>query len=221
MERGDARTVIQQLIDDPDGQRWSSANLDLFASTVLDDLWGNLLTFAPYLRSQRDDLTTDLSSPGYIDAGTGGDLSERLYRIQKITRNSREYRPVDQRELVLESDEVIVGPDYTYTRFGPRIYLLPLERSPDVEIRYSYRPTRWEDLTDDSTEVDWPDGFEAAYLHEIAGRLLLKGAAEDPSGHLEIARDAMHRLQGQIQKWYPGPSTLHTTTTPESFGSVG
>lgn len=221
MTRVEAETLIRELADDPDGARWSDFNLRLLASVTLDDLWSDLLTSVPGFLSQLDTVTS-LDSPGYLDTrlvADGGKLSQRFFRIQSLTRDDQEYSQVQGHQVVLEDSERLVGPDHSWIRYGDALYLLPLELTPEVEIRYSYLPTKWSDLGG-NTEVPWPDGHEFVYVQEIAGRAMLKGSAEDPTRILQLADSARRRCIAHCQKVGPGPLMMRFLEDPVAWGGT-
>lgn len=202
LQKATVRTLVRQWADDTDIALWDNANLDLAIQLTLDDLWGDLLTHSAYLTTQLDTVTP--TSPGTIDLRTvadGGDLSERFFRLQSLTRNGQEYREASLRDITIEGNVVKAANDsaaqYTYVILGDLIYLFPLETSPNVEIRYSYLPAAFNGLTE-SGEVVWPTGFEMAFILEAAGRAMLKGAREDPAQLFALARDSHQRLKDVI-----------------------
>jgi len=213
MTKEEARGVIQQLIDDPSGARWHPTRLDLLCQLTIDSLWVEIMRAAPSLYVETEDVT--LTSPGYF---TSSDLTERLYRIKKVTYNGREYGPIDDKLIVLEGDDLIVGYDRTWTQYGSKIHLFPYDTSYDAEISYSYRGTRFTDLGDEET-VLWPDGHELVFILETSAAALHKGAAEDPTGILQQAEKARRRMVAELERLHDGPVTVQVTESPISYGS--
>lgn len=224
LTKSEARTLIREFIDDPDAKLWGDTNLDLLTALVLDDLWGDLLRQAPNYRSALDDVTSaNHTSPGYIDLGSAGPLSQRFYRLQSVTREDTEYTPVDPRDIAIMDDEVVVNeaaPRTYYVR-GEQLWLFPLSTGEATEVRYSSLPASYDDLADGGTVV-WPDGFENAFIFEAAGRALLKGGRESESGKemLSMGRAVLDRLLARLDRQHPAPVTPWTSTSPEAWGSV-
>jgi hypothetical protein len=218
-----ARTMVRQFIDDPDAARWTDGNLDLLITLTLDDLWGELLDFAPMALSQLDELTS-FTSPGYIDlrlTGSGGDLSQRFYRVQSVVRNTRAYTEMRHHDVLLEDNDVQasnVGTNYHYIVQADRIHLFPYSTTDAVELRYSFLPPEFTSLAGGDTVI-WPDGYDAAFLHESAARALIKGDVEDPGQHRLVAHNIMERCREAISRNSAGPTTMLLTSHPHEWGS--
>lgn len=218
MTQEESRLLIRELMDDVDAKRWSELALDLLVDTVQDWTFGQILKHSPYYNSQLDTVAT-LTSPGYIDTSSGGDLSARLFRIQKVTRDGKEYSEIKASEVVLEDNTLQVGPRQVYLPLGTQIWLFPLETTPEVEVRYNFRPAKWSSL-DDQASLAWPDGNEDAFICEAVGRALAKGAAEDPSVFLQMAQRARDDMLGELARRAHGPLTMMVTDAPADFASV-
>jgi hypothetical protein len=217
-----ARTLVQQWLDDPSAQFWSEANLDLLISLVLDDLWAEVLEANPRYLSVLDTLlSADLDSPGYVDLSGDGPLTERFFRIQSVTRDAREYVPVSPQNIVIEADTVIVSEasPRSYYLQGQQLWLFPLDASASIEVRYSYLPADFNGLGA-SASVVWRDGFESAYILEAAGRAMLKGDRENGERLLGMGRAVHRRLLSTISREYPGPDMPYMSVRPGAWGSV-
>ena len=208
MTRFDFRQLIRDAVDDPKQARWKDEIMDLWTGLTLDSMWGELLQIDAFVTNQVDTLTS-LTTPGYfdkrLDSGTpAGDLTQRLYRIKSIVRNGRELEEGDARNFLLENDVILAGHQPGYWHIGDRIYISPLDTADDVEVSYSFKPAPYVDL-EDSADVVWPDGYDAAVIYEVAGRLLAKGAAEDNQGYLVLADAEFGRLKAAVQRKSLGP----------------
>lgn len=220
LTKAQVRTLVREAIDDPNGDRWTNANLDLLTQITFDDLFTDILTWGPYFTSQLDTITT-LGTPGFVDLRqtATGDLSQRFFRIQKVTRNDQEYSALDARSFVIENNTQIRGPDFTYVIFGDQLWLFPLDTDDDVEVRYSFRPAAYDGLAD-ATEVTWPDGHETALIYEVGARALTKGDAEDRRQLGEIAERSRTRMKAYLSRRYAGPIGTYATDRPVEWGSV-
>jgi len=215
-----ARTMIQQVMDDPSGAMWTSANLDQLTEISLDEMWGDLLTFSPWLLSQLDTIAT-LTSPGYLDLRTvanGGALSQRFHRLQSIVRGGTTYSKADTRDVVVELNSVVVAPDNTYVFLGDQLWLFPLDITADVEIRYSYKPAGFVSLGE-GAKVTWPDGHDSAFIYEIAARALVRGDREDNGNILRLAGQSWARLIDMIRRRQIGPIVPWGPDTSTEWGS--
>lgn len=211
-------------MDDASATFWSSANLDVLISLTLDDLWQDLLRFEPSITSQLDEITT-LTSPGYIRLPKTtdtpvGDLTQRFFTIQSVTRDGREYSPIDPRDVVIEDNEVKTtnAGDFRYFKRADQLWLLPLETTPAVEFRYSFLPATFSSLADGNTVV-WPEGSEGVYTFESAGRAMMKGDREESAHLLGIANLQMKHLRARVSRPFPGPLMPFQPSTPQAWGS--
>lgn len=230
--RGTARTMIQQMLDDPSAKRWTAANLDQLTELILDNLWSDILDTAPYYNSQYDQLTTT-TAPGYVDlrlVADGGALSQRYYRFQQVIANSRQYYAKDPRDyLLLATGATLstvsassgVEQAYTFQFLGDQLWLHPLGSNGDrIELRYNFRPTRYTALANDNTVVPFPDGCELAYILKVAGLAMLKGNAEDSTALLRAAEDAKETMLNSIRRRYMGPTVVFAGNSPVEFGGT-
>lgn len=202
LTKGEAREIVRELVDDPSGERWGDRVLDVYIGTVLDDLWSQLLTMAPYSNWA-------VATPPVVDGVADLDeLPERFFRILQVKSDGRVLHPVTAKSADLDSRS-------TYSLRG----LSLMAAVEEVEVAYSYLPQRYSDLEQDAM-VEWPDGMETAYLHEVAGRMLTKGGAEDPSVHLQIASRSLQQTMALVQRRYPAPITIEATTSAVHFGGI-
>lgn len=223
LTKANARTLVRQWLDDPDGQFWSNTNLDLLISLVLDDLWSELLQVAPGWRSTLDTIATgSISAPGFIDLSSSGPLTARFYRIQSVTRDGREYGEIDPRDVVIEDSAVVVNTSASRSYFvrGEELWLFPLDDSTEeVELRYSGFPASFDGLAE-AASVVFPDGYESAYVLEAAGRAMLKGDRENGERLLGMARRSFERALARVSATAAGPATPWLASAPESWGSI-
>lgn len=210
------RTVIQQYLDDPGAQQWSSTNLDILTQLVLDDLWTDMLDMCPYLTSQRDTIAA-LHSPGYIDLRltATGDLSQRLYRVQSVKNATQSFNIKDPREVFLGAGDttVVSANGYTYDIKGDQLWLYASNTSfatGSIDIRYSYKPAVYSGLAD-GTSVTFPEGAELAPILLTAASAMAKGNEEDNIQLTRMALDAKQRLMSQIRRKYHGMIVPFTT----------
>lgn len=221
LTKAQSRTMIRQLIDDPNAKLWTDANLDILTSLTLDDLWSDIFDFSPWFTSKLDTLTS-ITSPGFVDlrhTGDGGALSERFHRLQLVTRNSRHYYEHRQRNILIEANSVLTAPDDTYIFLGDQLWLFPLDTASDVEIRYSFKPAEFTTLTD-GTKVTWPQGHESVYLYETAARALTKGDREENARVQAIADKSWQRMLSAVRRRGGAPIQPFTTDSPQSIGGI-
>lgn len=219
LTKAEARTAIRDIIDDPSGKFWSNDSLDKLASRTIDGLWSDVLDLAPYMVTQLEE--PGITSPGYIDlrlTTTGGQLTQRFYRVQKVTRNGVEYREAKQIGIVIEDDVLLTGENGTYAFYGNQLWLFPLDPTTAVELRYNFLPTPFTSLTDGYI-VPWPDGYDDAYIYGTARRAFAKGDAESINQATQLYGEAMTKLTAAIRKNSFGPVVPFTTGTPAEWGA--
>lgn len=208
LSKEQARLLIRELVDDPDGARWRDTRLDLFTSITLSDLWSEILEAFPGLLVRTE--TASLDSAGLLQLSELDRPFHRLRRLQLAGRelaylsdlNERRGGPSGQRGWLLE---------------GQTLRIVPESPGAEVEIRYSHWPRAFHELTEGEA-VEWPRGYEAVYVHEVAGRLLTKGAAEDPTVHLQVAAAAKGRMLSALGRPGAGPRLMQLTSTPGEWG---
>lgn len=216
-----ARAQIRQLIDDPNSKLWTDANLDQLTELAMDEMWSDLLAYAPFLTSQLDTIAS-LTSPGYLDlriTTDGGALSKRFHKLQSIVRNGTTYTKYDPRDSIIELNKEIFAPTESYSFMGDQLWLFPLDINTDVEIRYSFKPVGFVSLAD-GTKVTWPDGHDSAYIYEIAARAVSKGGREDNQGFLQLAAKSWDRLLETVRKRQIGMTVPWTADSQHDFGGI-
>lgn len=203
------RSLVRQLIDDPAGKLWPTANLDLLIEGALDELWGELLDSFPWLRSTDSGALTP-TAPGYIDTATA---LIRFYRVQQVSRDGVEYSPTSQRNVLVNGTTELEVPRDQYTIYGSQIHLFPYSTS-SVYVRYSSLPEPFTSLTpgpnpdsedDDAISfITWPDGYHMAYIYDIAAKAIEKGNREDSAQLKRRAEDSFFRLRAFLRKQHSG-----------------
>lgn len=229
--------MIQQILDDPNATLWTAPNLDILTGVVLDELFSDILDVAPYYNSFYQQFALPLHPPGFIDLRTvadGGDLTNRMYRIQQVIADGRQYFPKDPRDYLMSAtsntgDVTTIKADtgveqrFSYQFLGQQLWLHPLGQvTTFVELRYSYRPARWDTNADNVTTdtIGLPDGHEDALIYVTAARAMAKGNREDVSQIREDAEAARQRLMNFIRRRYHGMMQPFTTDNSWSFGGI-
>lgn len=221
MTKSQARQLIQQMIDDREAVRWPTVILDLLIESGLDDLYSEVLETFPYAVSALEEPSA-LVSPGiiYWRYGTGtAELANRPFAIQSLTRDGQEYGLLDPGEVVLEDGAVVEAEDYGYVFFGDELHVFPYDTTANIELRYSYRPPRFSQMTE-STSIQWPDGHQMVFLAYIAGLASNKGSQEDPSNWFRIYGASLSRMLSAIKRRSPGPAKIRTMDTSVGWGSI-
>jgi len=220
------------MIDDPSAKRWSDPALDQLIELVADDIYGDILDVAPYYNSQYQQITT-LHAPGYIDLRQtiyGGDLTQRLYRVQQVISNGRMYGLKDPRDYLLIAQQTTgsitdltdvqgVAAQYSMEFLGNQLWLHPLSTSTLAEIRYNYKPTPFTQLTNGYV-VDMPEGSYRALINLASAEALPKGNAEEAQQFREMGNDAMTKCLNSIRRQYHGMTVMFAGDSAISWGGT-
>ena len=217
LTRLQARTLIQELIDDTAAKLWSAANLDILAEAALDELWGELLDQWPWLRSTESAGLTP-TAPGFIDVSTA---LTRFYRLQSVGTATGGYYLADPKDIALVNGVVLNAPDNSFAFYGSQLYLFPLSvAASSVFVRYCNRPTAFTALATDATVVDWPEGYHLAYIYDAAARALEKGDREKSDTFKDRAATSMFRLKAFLRKQTLGGVMPWTPDSSLDWGST-
>jgi len=223
LTKAQARMMTREWLDDPNAKRWSDARIDLAIQLALDDLWTDMLDMQSSLTSQLHTfVTSTLISPGYIDlrlTTMGGQLTQRFYRVQRVTVGGRECHPVDARDVLIENNVAIVGSDAGYYVLGDQLWLFPLSRTDQVELRYSFKPTPFTAMTE-GMYIPFPEGSDSAYVLLAAATTMAKGGAEDIGQLMQLARESRERCMAAIRRQYHGATVMYGTDRGSDFGGA-
>lgn len=227
------RTAVREYIDDPGAKTWSDAALDVVIQMTADGLWGDILDSASYWNSFYQQVLSPYHAPGYIDLRTttdGGDLTNRLYRIQKFIADGREYFAKDSRDFLLTAASTVgittvsapVEQNFAYEILGDQLWFHPLGLTATpgfVELRYSYRPPSYGSLAS-GDPVPFVDGCEHALVLTAAANAMHRGDQEDPGKFLALAYDARTKLFNTIRRKYHGPMVPFAVSNPIEMGGI-
>jgi len=207
----ESRTMVRQLIDDPNAARWTNGNLDMLIQMVIDLKWSRILEHSSKMLVQTDTIAAaDVTSPGYISmapSGLGGDLSQRLFRIHQVARAGKVFNLADYLGQFIEANlEVSVGEQGFFIR-GEQLWLVPLDATTDVEVVYSYRPAVFTTLGEGDLVI-WPDGYELVWIWEAAAAAMEKGAAEDSRFLQERSDEGLKDLLGAASRITIAPNRV-------------
>ena len=228
------RTMVRQWLDDPNAKRWTDASIDLAIQFALDDLWTDILDDAPWMTSQLQTITSLHTPGGFIDlrqTAFGGDLTQRFYRAQLVkgaadagSQAARIYYPKDPRDFLLTGGDasVIVATRFTYEIKGDQLWLYSSDMQfgpTPIDLRYSYKPTPFTQLTD-SFNVQFPEGSEAAAILLAAANTMAKGNAEENAQLMNMAEMSRQRMLAAIRRQWLGSMQPYTTQSTHEFGGI-
>lgn len=220
LTKGQVRTMVRSLLNNEPSVFISDAILDNFIGLTYDELFRSILTLNPNYNSVTT-ILTNFSPPGIIDTINDlvGSGVGRFHRLHSLVIDSRTYAEVDPRDVLLQNSAIIVAPDFHYAFYGEIIYPFPLKGASGwtAEVKYSYLPTRFIDLTD-TTALTWPNGNEGALIYEVVARLHNDSNRAVIYG--KIAATAKEAMFDSVRKRSYGPSTPWTPGTEFEFGGI-
>lgn len=191
MTKGQIRTAVAQAVDDPTFKKWSQTNLDLLITQVQDTMFEAILDSYEFLTSFSESvaMTSGIAALSL--------LTKRFYRIQKITgvTSGLEIQPKLPFEQV---------PQIAYSIIGGTIETSPVQTG-SLTVRYSYLPTRFTDLSTDSTALasEYPEGHESALIYLTAAWAMTKGDEESMAQIGRIADQSIESMLTHIARLYP------------------
>lgn len=204
--KGQVRTVIRSLMSDQAKQAYSDTALDVITQMVLDETVADVIEHAGSWRSQKDNVAiTGITTPGYVDLTSAGPLTKRFHRLQSVKKNNQEYSPIDPRDVVMFANVEVVTSTYGYYIEGSKLWMFPLDVNCPIEVLYSYLPALYTGLADTAT-IDFYDGFEAAFIHEVIARIAPVTTRDDHA----IAEAAKSRLISIAKRQRVGPNLIKT-----------
>lgn len=213
MLKSEVRSLIRDLIDDPDGERWGDANLDMLTEMNYNRLWSEVLKIRSSFLVQTDKVAAaNITSPGKLDMSTvseGGELSQSIYQVIKVQRDGQGYNRTSENFVIMDEVTGVVtrAPDYSWLQREEFLWMFPLDTSTDVHITYSYYPTDYTDLLDTAI-VPWVNRHEDALVWATASQAMAKGGAEDNKTHYLISRDARDAMLKAVQNFQAGPVVI-------------
>lgn len=223
MTKEQFRTLVRTLLGDVGKDRIGDPALDVVTQVVHDREWAGLLYEFPYLVTQNDALTA-LTTPGYVDlreSTDSGDLTKRLYRILAVVRDGQTYRPLSAKQVARQpsnaaAEQLVgsnVGTTGTYVQYGTQLHLFPYDTTTDVDVLYSYLPTRYTSLAE-TAAVGWPDGGEYALASAVMATVT------KALGDRALADDALRNLRADVARRTANSPTLPIfDDTPQQYGA--
>lgn len=180
------RTRTLRRMDGEASDRWDdtagpAGEIDQVLGVEHDRAWRKILNANPYYRMSKRTPTSDASGRYAIsDLSSGsGDSAERFYRVIEVLINNRRYPFEHRTRDHLLAQEIEAQAGYYCYQEGDYLIAMPLSVSTQATgIWVNHLPTRIDNLSADSSDVTFPDGYEDIVCLRAAARLLRKGGAE-------------------------------------------
>lgn len=199
MRRGQVRTAIRHAIDDPLGNLWPDANLDVLTEMVEDTMFQAILDTWPWFLS-----TTESKAPDAAGKVPLSNLTNRFYRILDVKRTSDGLRLLSK----LPNESI---PQNAYYIIGGDLVTDPIIAGPaTIDITYSFLPPKYTGLANDATELpNYPEGHESALIYLTAAWAMTKGDRESITQIARVANQAVEALLRHIANRYPSGSSAN------------
>jgi hypothetical protein len=189
--------------------------VDRKIGNAFDRLWSDILNAQRTIRAA---LYTTLStdSQGRIALADLSDISDlaaqqRLFRVLGVTIDGAPYKFVGdyvERYNGAWAAQQPGGVGFIgdpawggrgYWMFGAYLYTLPIQTSHAVQlVQVNYRPTRFDQLPNETDDVDFPDGYEDLLAMEAAAEVLMKGA-EETAAAAELKAENAPRIATMLE----------------------
>ena len=182
--RAQIRTRTLRRADAVGSPRWdttagSSGEVDQILGLAFDKEWRRILNANRYYRYAKRTPTSN-SSGRYVlsdlDSGSG-DTVQRLYRIIKVVIDDILYKH-SRFDLWPQAEDKGWSPR-VWWREGDDVFALPKQASKAATgIYVNHIPARIDNLSADTVNITFPDGYEDIGCLEAAALILSKGGAE-------------------------------------------
>jgi hypothetical protein len=179
--RGQLVSDTREYMDAMGSSRWSDTIIKSVLNSVFDAEWSNILNAAPYYTFQQISVTTDANGQvPFSSLNTGSGNAERnFYRILSVSDGNVLYGPTRFQDVPLATTTNYL-PSYPrlYYIAGDAVQILPVSGGTGLYIAVNYKPTSLNDLSSDTSTIDFPDNSHFIVVWEAASQLLLKGGTE-------------------------------------------
>lgn len=226
-------TYLSQLreeIDAVGSNRWSDASLKRYLGLAHQRLWKQILDANMAYRFAERTVTPDANGKVALSSLNGGtgDTLERFYRIVSdengyggVRRGVISYQEAKLTRFPSYRDDTSLTGAYSGVYWIEGDYLQVLPRTGgDVTVRVSHTPARIDELSADSSEAAFPDGYELAVCYEAASLALAKGGAETEAGTALkiIGKDIMDDLISTIARRSTAPLRISASDNASDWG---
>jgi hypothetical protein len=171
----------REYMDAVGSTRWTDSFIQTVLAQVYDEEWSNILNAAPYYTFQQLTLTTDANGQiPFSSLNTGsGDAERNFYRVLSVSDGNVLYNETTFQYVPLATTTNYL-PTYPrlYYMVGTNVQVLPVASGTSLYIAVNYKPTALNDLSSDSSTIDFPDNNQGIITASAAAKLLLKGGAE-------------------------------------------
>ena len=201
--RGTLLTLLDEVADAANSPRWGDTLKRQLLGEVHWREWRDLLNANRMLRVAVRTVATD--SDGRFDKtdlnSGSGDSTETFFRILNVRQGNLFYQVAKYEDYPISPTAVNL-PNVWY-EFGDQIQLIPAAGGNDVIVAVNHLPQRADLLTDNTSSVVFPDGYEMVLAYETAAAMFMKGAAEsnlaaEMRQMASVLRDRMHQDVARI-----------------------
>jgi hypothetical protein len=216
--RAEYMDEVRSVMDAEGSGRWTDATIRRHLGLAGQILWREILdTASTYAAGTREVYPDNDGLVPLRDLDSGaGDTRQRFYRILTDRNGTGGVLRGDvlYQEAQFQRFQNTFAQDGTSGAFwiqGANLQVLPKTTAMHT-VYVSYTPARLDELSADTAEFEFPDGYELAVVYRAAALLLAKGGAEDDAGAtmLALSKTIMEDCLGTI---------MRRTTAPLRIGS--
>ena len=207
--------------------QWTDAEITSYIGTAHWAEWADLLNANRFYKMQQVSVTEDSNGQfTFASLTTGsGDTAKYFYRIITVAQPGTPASQVQYyyREATYDqypNPQPNTSLPYVWYRFGDNVQVLPVASGQGLTITTNWRPTKASSLTNASSTVDFPTGYEDVVSWRAAALALAKGGSEvDATRSLlaqyTIMHDAFLADLGRQSTW---PIIARAFDVPQDWG---
>lgn len=226
MIRSGLRNSVLDLADARGSGHWDSTaggEVDLRISGIYDKVWRRILSANRFYRVARRTPISDATGRYAVSDLTGGagDGLQRFYRVLTVVIDARGYQEEKLTDWALAESFDQGASAFVWYLEGTNLTALPIQALKQADaIWVNWIPQRPSALTDDSSAVDWPDGYDEVLIHLAAARLLMKGGEESQAA-LELrgaVEEDYQEMLSDIARFSTNPLFMSPTDSALEWG---
>lgn len=214
---------VREVMDAVNSTRWSDSAISGVLGLVHRREWSGLLGANPYYRhATRSVSSAPDGTLAYTALNSGsGDSTQTWSRILAVSDGNTVYRQTTFAENPLAASS---GSFLQYDRMwydaGSNLQVLPAG-AVTLSVTVNWIPPRVDQLSADTSVVDFPDGHESVLWFEAAAMLLSKGGAENDAAQTmrAIAEQERQTMYSDIQRRSAKPISLGYPDRASEWGT--
>lgn len=236
MTRGELTDLARELADAVDSPRWTDAGIQKLLGLNQWIELGKLLNANNqyYVNGGAQDLTITEDVNGQFNwsdftTGTGDDV-KTVYRVLTLGQPAGSAQgssgPLFYKEVPyvrFPNPQPSTSLPYVWYRIGSKVQVLPAVGGQVLTAVVNYRPCRVDNLSSDSIDVPFPDGYEALLAYLAGAMMLDKGGAEAGAANVLLANAESIRndMMMDLGRMSIQPIISQAMDDPQAWGGAG